>query len=313
MLQMEVIQKLKTSYVMKVAQKRRLLSHTMGSKTVIYDTDSWEKVTELFKPKHPGNIMFSKDNNYFYIKSTTGAFCVYGTIDFKLIKSIQSSKSRQFTEGSFALTDDPFIIIDTIQTKFGNQLAVIDVNEGSHKVITDFEDSITLFDYHQYVADESYHLFTVSYVNPNTDFREYKLLKIDLSSQDIVSLRHPNISYWDSLIFSSVHKSYIMIHDNHDLIISDYSFKKVLKRKTLFEGQKKQEEVGYFRHINQSPDGNYIIVTYSEMVIIIRYADLEIVRVEALPSACFGEFSEDNQYLLIGTWTNGYVLKNNLK
>lgn len=71
-------------------------------------------------------------------------------------------------------------------------------------------------------------------------------------------------------------------------------------------------EEEYFCYLHQSKNGKYIVITYSKVVIILQYEDLEIILVEDIPYACFAEFSCDNQYLLIGTWENGYVLENNL-
>lgn len=48
-------------------------------------------------------------------------------------------------EGDFALTNTPFLIIDTLKTKSGNQLALINIDTHEYRVFTDFEDVITPF------------------------------------------------------------------------------------------------------------------------------------------------------------------------
>ncbi len=51
----------------------------------------------------------------------------------------------------------------------------------------------------------------------------------------------------------------------------------------------------------------------SETVLILRYDDLKPIVVEKIEYACFGEFSNDDRFILIGTWEIGYILENNLR
>src|SRR4051812_46091593 len=114
MLQMHLIKKLKTSFQIKFSNNRRFLCHTMGSKTVVFDSSSWERIAEISKPKDPGYIQFSQNDDYLYIKRTIGTVYVYETEGFQLIKTIKSNKKVQFVEGDFALTNTPLLILDTL-------------------------------------------------------------------------------------------------------------------------------------------------------------------------------------------------------
>jgi len=100
MLHMNVIKKFNTSYQIKFSNAYRFLCHTMGSKTIIYDTDSWEKIKELSKPNNPGDIHFSDNDDYLYIKNTIGTVCVYETVGFQLIKTIKSKKNINLLKGT---------------------------------------------------------------------------------------------------------------------------------------------------------------------------------------------------------------------
>ncbi|PLS06704.1 hypothetical protein [Neobacillus cucumis] len=93
MLQMNLIKKLKTSYQIKLSNNHRFLCHTMGSKTIVFDSSSWEKMAELSKPKDPGYIQFSQNDDYLYIKRTIGTICVYETGGFQLVKTINLIKN----------------------------------------------------------------------------------------------------------------------------------------------------------------------------------------------------------------------------
>ncbi|WP_342543226.1 hypothetical protein MHH33_06185 [Paenisporosarcina sp. FSL H8-0542] len=313
MFQMNIIKKLKTSFEIKMSNDQGLLCHTMGGKTIVFDTKSWEKVAELTKPKHPGDLVFSRNNDYLYIKNALGTLCVYDTTTFQLVKNIQSNKSLKMTEGRFAITKDPFKIIDMVKTKNGNQLASINLDNADSKVITTYEDTITRFTYHQYIPSEDYHLFTLEYDNKAEDIREYKLLKIKESTHEISLLSHPNRLYWKYVIYDPIHDVYIVMQENYKLIVVDSTFKKVLREKTLYTEIKGRRPGMYVTYFHQSSTGKYIVVTYDEMILILRYEDLEVLMTETIQYACFAEFSDDNQYLLIGTWKNGYVLENNLQ
>ncbi|MEY2196694.1 hypothetical protein AB7942_28860 [Neobacillus sp. BF23-41] len=312
MLHMNVIKKFKTSYQIKFSNDYRFLCHTMGSKTIIYDTSSWEKIKELSKPSNPGDIHFSDNDDYLYIKNTIGTVCVYETVGFQLIKTIKSNKKYQLVEGDFALTNTSLIILDTLKTKDGHQLALINIEKGEFSVLTQFKDSITLFYFNHFIQAESAYLFTLSYVN-NEGYRVEKIVKVKepINKESIEVLDNLEIRNWDSIIFNSIHNIYIVVQD-YDIVILDGQFKEILKKDCLSE-QDYPDHFGYFQHMHQSNDGRYIILTYSETVLILRYDDLEPIVVEEIQYACFGEFSNDDRFILIGTWENGYILENTLR
>ncbi|QOY34680.1 hypothetical protein AWH56_018400 [Anaerobacillus isosaccharinicus] len=285
----------------------------MGSKTIVYNTKSWEKAAELQKPKHPGFVTFTSDSKYIYIKSTNGTICVYDTDTFQLVNSIQPNKSLHIIEGKFAVTQKPFQIIDAIRTKEGNQLVEMDIDKGEYRIITDLEDLITMFNYHQYISAEKKHLFTVSYVNKETDLREHKLMKFNEYNKEVTLIKHPTFWYWDAVIYDPIHEVFIMVHNDFDIIILDSTFNRVIKKKTLLPEYNEKKEAGHYKHIHQSSDGKNILITYSEMVFILRYEDLETLVIHPLQNASFAEFSNDNHYILVGTWNNGFVLENNLE
>lgn len=313
MFKMNLVKKLKSSYQIKLSNDGQFLCHTMESKTVVYNANSWEKVAELRKPKNPGEIKFSKNNNYLYIKNSIGTICVYETSEFSLIKTLKSNKTLQMNEGDFALTNDVFVIIDTLNTNSGNQLASINLDNGKYNILTEFEDSITVFKFEQYITNEDCYLFTLSYDNEYQDYREYNLLKVKYENEEasINIIIHPKRIYWDSVIYDPIHNVYILVSD-FEIIILDSTFKKVLREKNIL-GKMRNEDFGYFNHFNQSKNAKFLILTYSEKIIILSYDDLQIIAEEHISYASCAEFSDDTRYLFIGTWNNGYILENNFK
>ncbi|RCW40646.1 hypothetical protein [Paenibacillus prosopidis] len=317
MFQMNLIKKLKTSYRIRMSSDNRYLCHNMGSKTIVFDLKSWDKIAELDKPKHPSDMRFSKNNEYLLIKNTVGTICVYDTVDFSLVKTFQSNKAYKLIEGDVNFTQDN-LILDILHTSYGRQIALIDIHTKEHEILTDFEDSLlltgcpTLIYYNQFIQTENSHLFTLSYVD-ETDYRLHKIVKVKepINKDSIEVLSNSEIWYWDSVVFDSIHQVFILVQAN-EITLVDSEFKKVLKKNDIVTNDY-PDETGYFRHIHLSNDSNFIVVTYSSKLFILRYKDLTTILVENIPYACFAEFSNDNRYLLIGTWNNGYVLENNLK
>ncbi|WP_141770109.1 hypothetical protein [Bacillus sp. OV322] len=310
---MNLIKKLKTSYQIKLSNNHRFLCHTMGSKTIVFDSSSWEKIAELSKPKDPGYTQFSQNDNYLYIKRTIGAFCVYDTEGFQLVKTLKSNKKYGFVEGDFVVTNTPFLILDTLKTKNGQQLALINIDKGEHRILTEFEDSTTtLINYNQYIKNANSYLFTLSYEN-HEGYRVNKIVKVKdpLNTGSIKVMENSEIWHWKSVIYCSSYNTYIVV-DNYEVFILDGQFEEILKTVCLSE-QDYPDHLGYFQHLHQSNDGRYIILTYSQTVLILRYDDLKPIVVEKIRYACFGEFSSDDLFLLIGTWENGYILENNLR
>lgn len=92
----------------------------------------------------------------------------------------------------------------------------------------------------------------------------------------------------------------------------DAELKTVLKKSNLTEnGIQSTDE--YFVHITSSNDGNYIVLTSNKRVFLLDLEDLNPIKIEELEYVCFAEFSKDDNYFLVGTWSKGYVFENNLK
>lgn len=310
MFQMQLIKKLKTSYVMTISNNGKFLSHTMGSKTIVYDTGNWEKIVELSKPKHPGNIKFSKNDEFLFIKNTTGTICVYSTPDFKLYKTIQSRKNFQTVEADFAVTEDSLTILDTLKINDSTKIVTLNIETGTYKILVEVEN--TNIQYHHYIQNENAYLFTVYNLNEDGEV-EQKLVKLEnpITNPSYKIYTHPDLINWDTIIYDTFRNNYIMVN-RYELLFLDRDFKTVFK-KEFFIAQENQSNWEYFTHIHLSKNGKYLIVSYSSRIFILRLDDLETIFVEELKYPCFCEISNDNKYLLVGTSTNGFVLENNLE
>jgi len=314
MFQMNLIKNLKTSYEIVLSNDKKLLCHLMGGKTVIFDTKTWEKVIELKKPNNPSHLHFSQNDDMLYIKNTVGTFCVYNTKDFQLIKTIKSGKSFQIEEGNFALLDNPFTILDVLKINDKKQVCTLNFETGIYQVLTELEGSHIKFN--QSVTNDNTYLFTLYYlkeINGNHYSRQ-KLVKVknpltepSYSFESLLELQN-----WDLVYFEPVHQVYIFVHKDYELTIMDAELKNVLKKSNLIEnGIQSTDE--YFVHIASSNDGNYIVLTSNDRIFILGFEDLTPIQIEEFKYACFAEFSKDDTYFLVGTWSKGFVFDNILK
>jgi hypothetical protein len=325
MFQMNLIKKLKTSFSIRLSNDNRFLCHNMGSKTIVYDVSSWEKIIELTKPNYPSILRFSKNNDYLMIKNTIGTICIYNTVDFKLVQTLQSNKSLTLIEGNVNFTQDN-LILDVLQTNNGHQIALIDIFSKEYKILSEFGDSLprtgflTIIHYNQFIPTEEFHLLTLSYVD-ETDYRVNKIVKVKepLSKESIQVISNSEICYWESMVYNPISQNYILVND-YEITIVNKDFKEVLNKKCILENDHDyperagySERVGYFCHLHVSNDGQFIVVTYSDNIFILKSDDLTTILTENIEYACFAEFSNDNRYLLVGTWKNGYVLENILR
>lgn len=310
MLQMNLIKNLKTSFEIRISHDFRWLCHNTNNKTIVYDMNTWEEVVVLNKPTNPSRIKFSGNDEYLIIKNTNGGIWVYKTGDFQLLNILKSKKSYKLIDQGFAFTQDNKMILDIMETKLGNQIVTLNIDSGEKRILTSFKNS--LISYNHYSTKEKFHLFNLNFVNDQTGYREYKLIKVNepVTVQSIQVISNQEILQWDQVIFNSLADTYILVND-YEIAIVDSDFKFVLKKVTLVE-TKDQDDTGHFEHMNLSNNGKFIVLTYSKKIFILDFGDLKTIAIEKFSYACFAEFSKDDNYLLIGTWDNSYVLKNNL-
>ncbi|MBT2655385.1 hypothetical protein J7E81_09060 [Bacillus sp. ISL-18] len=335
MFQMNLIKNLKTSYGIVLSNDKKLLCHIMGGKTVIFDTKTWEKVIELKKPNNPSHLHFSQKDEVLYIKNTVGTFCVYDTKDFQLVKTFKSGKSFQIVEGNFALLENPFTILDVLKINNQKQVCSLNIETGNYQILTELEG--THIEFNQFIPYDNSYLFTLSYLVGVKGYLRYKLIKVvDPSVKPSYSIvENLGITNWDLVCYEPVHQVYIFVHEDYKLTIMDANLKNILRKEHLLDkGIKKinkkfaleieddfyelqkildENENEYFVHIAPSYDGNYIVLTSSDRVFILGFEDLTPIQIAELEYACFAEFSKDDTYFLVGTWTKGFVFENNLK
>ncbi|MBO8176869.1 MAG: hypothetical protein H0Z31_05345 [Bacillus sp. (in: Bacteria)] len=308
LLQMEIIKKLKTSHQIRCSKNNHFLCHTMERKTVIYRQDNWEIVKEIKRPSYPANIRFFNNDNHLLINSTDGQIYIYDTNNFEKINEFRSRKNFRLIEGDINITNDNRQIILPVISEDKAQIGVINIQTGERKLLTNFQYEDNILEYNQYISSEKKHLFTLTFINLK-GFYENKLVKVSEPVEEslIEEIYNKRIMIWEKALYNPIFEHYILVNET-EIILLNKEFNKVINRKSISNGK----DIGYFYHVGLSNDGNYILLTFSKYIFILKYDDLSIVRSEKIPYACFGEFSSDDQHLYIGTWKEGYILKNNL-
>lgn len=307
----KIIKTVKTSYQIKFSNTGRFLVHTLGTKTIVYDKKSWEQIQELVKPSNPGTIKFSKNDDYLYIKNTVGTLYVYETNQFQVVKVIKSNRKYQLLEGDFALMDIPFVILDIVEKDEKKELVLINLEIGEFNSLFKFEDSITAVSFNQFIETERTFLFTTYYLNnERTLFSKIIKVKDPQNTLSVELVENHILDNWEGIVYNSLYNGYIAVKSNKLFLITS-NFKDVLIEREIVIDET-INELGYFQYINQSENEKYIILTYSEVVIVIEAFNLNVVLIEKLKYACFAEFNLDDEYILIGTWNKGYVIKNEL-
>lgn len=311
MFQMNLLKKFKTSFEMRLSHDNQLLCHNTSNRSFVYEVKSLEEISVLTKPSQPSQMKFSRNNEYLLIKNTKGGVWIYDTEKFQIVRNIKTTKSFRLLDHGFSITQDSGNILDILQTSQGDQIVSISIDSLEHSIMTEFEHALIHFNH--YSEKNSFHLFTLSCVNPKSGYRENSVLKVNepINKHSIELLSNSKVLNWDSVIFNSVEDVYIVIND-YEIVLIDSEFKNVLN-KVLIVDEDCQENTGYFKYLDLSNDGNFIVITYSNRIFIFRYNDLKKLLVENIPYASFAGFSKDDRYLLIGTWEGGYLLENNLK
>lgn len=308
---MNTVKQLKTSFEIGLSNDYRYLCHITNNKAIIFDMKSWNEVINLKEPKNPSEIKFTNNNKYLLVKNTSGGIWIYRLEDFQLVKKILFKKPHKLLENGFSITTDNNNILDIVETKQGSQIVLVNITTEDWYVISSFKNS--LIDFNQYIASENLHIFTETKVNESTGYQEQQLIKVKENIDnhlEIEEISHSECPYWDSVKFASNIDVYIVVIDK-EILVLDKDFNEILKRNYVVQSDFK-EETGYFQHLDVSKDGKFIIITYSEYIFIISYEKLNTVQCEKIQYACFAEFAKDDQYLLVGTWDNGYVFENNL-
>lgn len=300
--------KLSASFCIAVSNNCKYLCHVTEKKTIVYNFISKIKHIEIANPKNPSFVKFSHDDDYLLVKSTNGTFCIYETNNFELINSFQSKNAFKISEGKVNFSISNSKIFGIAETKLGEQIVSFNLETDQSEVLTNFENSITQIKYNQFVNLQKFHLITYSYVN-QADYRENKIVKLSENSNNVTleMLDNEDLKIWDFVIYNNIDQEYIFVVDNK-IIIMDSMLRISVKQNT-FINKADYEFVGYFQHVNLSNDGKYIVLTFSNSVFLIDSINLNVIAFEWIPNACFAEFSNGDQYLLIGTWENGYILE----
>ncbi|WNS79546.1 hypothetical protein RRU94_18635 [Domibacillus sp. DTU_2020_1001157_1_SI_ALB_TIR_016] len=307
MLSMEVVKSFNTSYSFAVSDDFNFISR-VSNKTFIYLNKNWEDPIVLNKPSHPGTLEYNDGSKLLLIQNTTGSTYIYETEQFNLVKTIRSKKNLKLKEGQISFLKEKTGLLFVASTSSSDQIFVFDLDLDQYEAISDFEDSS--ISYIQYLEEENAHLFTIRTNNEMAGVTEFSIVKIVEKDFSFIKIDNSKGFVWKGVLFNAALNSYILV-DGYNVVMLDSKFENVLQDVKL----SLPEVHGFaqqFRHIILSNDGKFILITFSECVVILDSKSLNAIDIQDLPNACYASFSKDDKYLLIGTWNKGYILLNNL-
>ena len=286
----------------------KFVCRTIGSKTFLYKNQNWDHPMLLTKPTNPGVVKFSRDNSLVIIQNTSGNVYIYETENFNQIKSIVSNKSYKMIEhGGCAYVEERKIVLCIGKVQSFEQILAFDLESTNWYPITDFDDNYHI-SYTSYSEKEKAHLFKISRINKITDYWENQLLKVHEDDFSIEIINLPPGVFWDELVYNHHLNAYISLYKREIHVLSADLNEIVKKEKLIVPNN----GVSIVFNMSLSEDGKFIAIAYSDCVVILDSEHLEIIRKERIPYACFVQFGNDDEFLLIGTWNNGYILENDL-
>lgn len=286
----------------------KFVGRTISSKTFLYENQDWDNPLLLTKPKNPIKVQFSRDNSYLIIQNTSGSIYIYETVHFKVLKIILSKKPYKMVESYFAYVEDRKILLCIVEDSSSEQILAYDLESANYYPITDFNESYTI-KYNYYSEIDRTHFYEISRLNKSSNYREYKIMKVleDDFSTEITNL--PRGVFWDALIYNQQINAYMFVY-RFEIYLISVDFKDIIKKVKLSIPNNGVPQ--FFKSMTLSKNGKFIVIAYDDCVVILDSEHLEIVRSESIPYACFVQFGKDDEFLLIGTWKNGYILENNL-
>lgn len=305
---MKTVKTFNKSYNLVMSSDAKFVCRTIGSKTFLYENQNWDHPVLLTKPTNPGDVKFSPDNSFLIIQNTSGNIYIYETENFSPIKRIVSNKSYKMIEhGGCAFVANKKMVLCIAIVQSREQVLAFDLETTNWYPITDFNENYHI-GYTSYSEKENAHLFQISRINKITDDWDYQILKVyeDDLSMEILNL--PLGVFWDELVFNHHQNTYISLYKREIHLLSS-DLKKIIKKENL---SIPNNGVSIVCDMSLSKNGKFIVIAYSECVVILDSEHLDIIRIERIPYACFAQFGNDDEFLLVGTWDSGYILENNL-
>lgn len=336
------------SFEIKMSPDGKYICHLNGGSVSLFDAENYTEVANFRDIKYPHHLSYSYDSKLLAVKSTQRKIAIYDLENQKLINIYRLKRNSQPQDYGFCFTVDNKYILNLVYTnELLGYISKIDIQSFEEERF--FEECTYVFNSIQYVNERKQYLISGFDRNKqgdkNTSFimwysesdNSFELVDLDTQTQQM--LYHDetktfigwSLSGKDLIVFSNkyqVTNKLNVVTDNPKTInwsnVLDESegLKRFMEHEQLGTadlGIKLNDlgvftisEEGYIRHICFSKNGKYLAVVLSEIVKIYEYPTLKFLNSIANRYTCYAEFAEDDKYLLIGSWDNGFIYELNL-
>ena len=288
------------SYEVVVSPDGRFLCRTIGTKLYVYHMNSMNEAAVLSHPKNPGHIAFTEDGTYLLVQNTSGLMFVFETQTFQLVRTIRSTKKVNYQEERFTpvRTGETYLA----SAKIENDIYLMKIGIKTGAAVSKGKWKGIRLSFQQKLPNQHVYLYTLLYVDEQTDLYRTALLRVSEDGEKIDTLAELHSS-WKRVFYIEKRNRYICVA-NDEMIVFDPA-KQQAEKSIPFPSTPFHS---YMADAVLSPDQNLLVAAASNMVVLYESDSLaELDRWET-PNVQSVHFSEDGRYLLVGTWKNGCVM-----
>ena len=285
--------KLKTSHEILILNDYSKIINIGGSSLNFYDVSTHELLADFKDLKNPSHICISNNNKEIGLINTAGRIAIYNISE---LKNIQLDKKNKPETCNIHFTpDDKFLVIGD----WAGNIYIFDKITTKCSVIAQFNNSmITSIDNEN---DNYYFLITPKANQKSGKIEDY--IKI-------IEWKYPfntnkpkdkqfKINSSNKIKFKN---DFLILNDqfNHGLLVINYKTNKILT-KLKYEGS--------FKDFSLSNNLEFLCLITDDKINLFNFKDLSIVKEYNMKYACFVDFSKNNEYIILGSWNTGIIIK----
>lgn len=303
------IKKFKKANYIQFSQNGDYIVRVSGNEIAVIDTKSFNELNVYKEIKQAGKIAFAFNNeNLFASESAIKKLGVFNLNNELSAKIYSVTKSNDYQDYNIYFAPDDKKIICGIYNVNNNTISTLDLETSKVENIRVFENAFVKKI--QYCNNSNQYLFSIfdregRVVNGERYPITYILKwKYPFELNEPTEIKTELILEWDDISYNSNSKKYAL-YDWHNkiLIVTDNTMGKEVARYILNDNR-----LGYFSNLNWSNDGKYIVMTFLNLVKIIRVRDANCIKEFKVSSGLYSEFSPDSKLLVIGTAKSGYLV-----
>jgi hypothetical protein len=285
--------KLKTSFEIILMEKISKLINIGGSSLNIYDISSNELLAEFKDLKNPSHICISNNNNEIGLINSAGRIAIYDLMELKNIRL--DKKNKPETCNILFTPDDKYLVFGD----WDGNIYIFDKINTTSFIIAQYKNSMI-----QSINQENniYYFLVSPKANEKSgkieDFIKVIEWKYPFNLNKSKDKRY-KINSSDIMKFKS---GFLILDDQlkSEILIINYD-KNTIITKLHYEG--------VLKYFSLSNNLNYFCFITDDKVNLYNYKDFTLIKVFELKYACFVNFSNNDDYIILGSWNNGLVLK----